>query len=304
MRQNQTAQIQSCIPDMASESKTPTTPPRPVSLFGDPNPQVAKQSRNDKRYATRDVVAKPTSSRPRSEDPKLVLREQILHLPAGADSALQWPWPKGYYEDTADGLTERNRKQSPLLRLPAELRLAIYDLAMGGELIQIQDIAMAERPKQTANLDFSAAYGPDMEIFDPKSKTLRPANELLGLRYVCRQTRAETRLQFFKENSFGGRFEMHFQDLKEVPQAFTVEQRACAKEVFFRICSLACLSNIKPVTNRFPNFERVVILQKPTFVNSVGFGEYEQIKKKVRDALGRDVELLLDFDSSGEAGAE
>ncbi|KNG46544.1 acid phosphatase protein [Stemphylium lycopersici] len=237
-------------------------------------------SRSNKLDATQDVVAKSTSSRSRSKEPKPVHHEHILHPPVGADPAPQWLWPKGCFDNTLDELTERNQKELPLLRFPAGLRLAIYEFSTGGGLIQIQDVTRAETPKQTANLDSSAAYGPDMGIFDPKSKPLRPASGLLGLRYACRQTRAKTRLQFFNENSFGGGFEMHGQDAKEVPQAFTMEQSACVKEVFFRIYNLTCLSDVEPVTDGFPNVNRFIILEKPIFVNSVGFWEYKRTKKK------------------------
>jgi hypothetical protein len=51
-----------------------------------------------------------------------------------------WPWPKGFFDKTADELTERNQKQPPLLRIPVDVHLIIYEYAMGGERIQINGI--------------------------------------------------------------------------------------------------------------------------------------------------------------------
>jgi hypothetical protein len=125
-----------------------------------------------------------------------------------------WPWPKRFFDKIADELTERNQKLSPLLCLPIDIRLIVYEYAMAsGSRIEMNSVIITQA---VSEMNFLAQHGPkdilrvghgpkSMHIVTPNNRI--SANTLLGLRYTCRQTRAETGpLMFAKLNSFGGRF--------------------------------------------------------------------------------------------------
>jgi hypothetical protein len=76
-----------------------------------------------------------TQTTPSQDTPIMTtMSSQANYYPVGATDL--WPWPKGFFDNTADELTERNYKQSLLLRLPIDIRLIIYEyvLASGSRI--------------------------------------------------------------------------------------------------------------------------------------------------------------------------
>jgi hypothetical protein len=89
----------------------------------------------------------------------------------------------------------RNQQSSPLLQLPGEIRNAIYEYAIGGCLVHVEGAWSGQLS--------SRAYTPKIELSDPDDDfVILKTSTALALGKVCRQTRAETRLMFFKLNEF------------------------------------------------------------------------------------------------------
>ncbi|KAJ4372367.1 hypothetical protein N0V83_004141 [Neocucurbitaria cava] len=88
-----------------------------------------------------------------------------------------------------------NQKNSPLLRLPGELRNRIYEYALGGHLVEpVCGLGRLETVK-----DCQLRYCP----YESKKETdYKPWDELLALTYVCRQVNQEGRLLVFEINTF------------------------------------------------------------------------------------------------------
>ena len=84
--------------------------------------------------------------------------------------------------------TLRNQQESPLLRLPAEIRNAIYHYALGGNNVPCHDLDMFKDP---------------VGDWTPT----RPVSNLTTITRACRQTHAESALLFFKINQFGTIFD-------------------------------------------------------------------------------------------------
>jgi hypothetical protein len=92
----------------------------------------------------------------------------------------------------------RNQQNSPLLRLPAELRNSIYEYALGGHIIRV---------KQEISQGRVIRFLPDFEVFQPASTSRlkhRSINmtALLQLSSVSRQLRAETKGLPYSLNAF------------------------------------------------------------------------------------------------------
>jgi hypothetical protein len=103
--------------------------------------------------------------------------------------------------------------QSPFLRLAAELRIRIYEYALGGMEIRSDYIG------NSADL-FSADTCSILTCRAPSQDWHCPRN-ILGLTRVCCQTRAEGLPIFFASNQFGGtvtRLFMGFSDLFPDPE--------------------------------------------------------------------------------------
>jgi hypothetical protein len=83
------------------------------------------------------------------------------------------------------GSTARNRVQSPLLRLPGEIRNQIYGHAFAGKMI-------------------SLAYRGSFYLYDAESEKRETytLNELVGATTTCHQVRSETTVLPFRYNEF------------------------------------------------------------------------------------------------------
>lgn len=113
-----------------------------------------------------------------------------------SDSALVQMWgaePRSqpYFADNPHS-TERNQRESPLLRLPAELRHNIYEQILGGKLYLVK----LDRPR------FNLVTKCEDSSFSDDATILR----------VCRQIHYEARLLPFQLNVFDirGLFSSHF----------------------------------------------------------------------------------------------
>jgi hypothetical protein len=197
-----------------------------------------------------------------------------------------WPWTKGFFDKTADEITERNQKQSPLLRIPLDVRLIIYEYAMASdERIEMKDVSTDNHEAGDdddteattngfLNINLQAGHGPsgilrdghgpkDMHIVMPRHYV--STNTLLGLCYACRQTRAETGpIMFAKLNSFGGKFaNAHDLILRVVPNVLTVEQRSVVKSIWIETCDFRYFNAVavNTLAEKFPNVQEVLVLE-------------------------------------------
>ncbi|KAF2622750.1 hypothetical protein BU25DRAFT_462610 [Macroventuria anomochaeta] len=107
-----------------------------------------------------------------------------------------------------DNLTTENQEQSTLLRLPGELRTAIYEYALGG-----QDITIRKHLKTYQCKAFKISYyvGPlnhvnhVIDIDGDEWSYSDDVSLLLALQRTCRQIYQETTGMWFALNTFQGR---------------------------------------------------------------------------------------------------
>lgn len=155
----------------------------------------------------------------------------------------------------------QNQTQSPLLRLPAELRNSVYTYALGGHRISIGAPYSLDPGEMTVIESDDCQY---------------PASALLGLTLACRQTHAETRDQVFELNEFGGRYNKeHHSFAKTVDrfeECFTMDQRNAIKRVWIKFGDLERFENteleqildsrqwiLEILLHRIPGLEMVVL---------------------------------------------
>ena len=138
----------------------------------------------------------------------------------------------------ADGCcrTELNSLNSPLLRLPGEVRNLIYQYALGGKVISVEsnwgDIDTTFMLRSKTGFRFAKGC---MPVFSrcqsPTKKNLaKGANKLFPLTTVCRQLASETlgfvhKHNFFMFNSVG--------EYRRCARKFTQEQRNAITEFAF-----------------------------------------------------------------------
>jgi hypothetical protein len=97
--------------------------------------------------------------------------------------------------------TTRNRQESPLLRLPPELRTHIYEIALGGRRIQVCDV------KSCASTRHRCRTRAKKLTYDTYFHLRR---RYLALLVTCRQVHEETKLFPFMLNEFVGyHWEIH-----------------------------------------------------------------------------------------------
>jgi hypothetical protein len=89
---------------------------------------------------------------------------------------------------------ERNDKGSPLLRLPAELRIEIYKYALGGNEITICHWVRSKRP-----VILSGRYGDE-------AKSTERWTQLFSLGRTCHRIYSETELLIYSQNVFNSDF--------------------------------------------------------------------------------------------------
>jgi hypothetical protein len=131
-----------------------------------------------------------------------------------------------------DALVETNRVESPLLRLPGEIRNMIYEQVIGGHIIA----PIFQTPKRVGRKGNFAhkviLRWSQMQDFtqypDPK-----PASTLLSLTRVSKMLYTETRLLVFRTNTFRISSLSGFQDMW---CRLGAEQKASIHEVQFYRC--------------------------------------------------------------------
>lgn len=90
----------------------------------------------------------------------------------------------------ADALAVRNRKWSPLLRLPAELRNRIFEYAFVVRIVRFNFVSTESR------------YPADFLAYPPITAGARDISSLLRRTIVCRQIHSETAILPVKLNTF------------------------------------------------------------------------------------------------------
>ncbi|KAF1912483.1 hypothetical protein BDU57DRAFT_458390, partial [Ampelomyces quisqualis] len=92
---------------------------------------------------------------------------------------------------------ECNRQQSPLLRLPGELRNKVYEYAMTGITVTVH--LAGRRGAETYALHANVAATPTTDAISTSDM-----NRVIGLTRVCRQIQVETHLLPFASITFHG----------------------------------------------------------------------------------------------------
>ncbi|OSS49745.1 hypothetical protein B5807_05819 [Epicoccum nigrum] len=118
-------------------------------------------------------------------------------------------------EDEKETITCRNQEESPLLRLPAELRTKIYEFAIGGYVIEL-----FESKKKPCYNVLSQADGHYTAFAKPTV-----------LSEICRQLYKETAFLPYSLNTFHG----HLRRIHRFLKSLTMAQRKQIKslEIFF-----------------------------------------------------------------------
>ena len=107
---------------------------------------------------------------------------------------------------------QRNTEQSPLLRLPAEIRNLIFHYVLGGQKVAIHSPSYY-RPHESeckGESDFAISEFKDPYIILERSRSVRPVDLLK----TCRQIYAETVLLPFALNTFSYSSEIEVLDIK------------------------------------------------------------------------------------------
>lgn len=93
----------------------------------------------------------------------------------------------------------RNQAESPLLRLPGELRNRIYELAVGGNIIVVTKSYKRWR-KTSVYLTSADPSGPDAK--SAQASIRAPVSGIFTIGLVCRQLHRETALSQYAKNLF------------------------------------------------------------------------------------------------------
>ncbi|KAI4611745.1 hypothetical protein J4E83_007996 [Alternaria metachromatica] len=96
-------------------------------------------------------------------------------------------------------ITLRNQAESPLLRLPGELRNRIYELAVGGNIIVVSSSYKRWR-KMSVYLTSADPSGPDAK--SAQASIRAPVSDIFTIGLVCRQLHRETALIQYAKNLF------------------------------------------------------------------------------------------------------
>ncbi|KAF2635243.1 hypothetical protein P280DRAFT_473967 [Massarina eburnea CBS 473.64] len=136
-------------------------------------------------------------------------------------------------------ITKRNATESPLLRLPAELRNRIYEYAIGGGIIVVDDIIAFPRDGW---LEYTVTYRDASDVgnfsrFDGSDKPLR-VSRIFALDRTCRQTWSESHKLLFSHNKFHFMVNETMKDF--VRHRLTTAQRHAIKGASTSFYILAC----------------------------------------------------------------
>ncbi|KAH3908882.1 hypothetical protein HBI56_123690 [Parastagonospora nodorum] len=171
-----------------------------------------------------------------------------------------------------DEVSLENQKTSPLLRLPAEIRNAIYAYVLQGHRV-----CLDSSPKPFVGTDNKKGQ----------------VENLLSITKTCRQTYSESALMFFGLNDFGGanvmggwnRKQPLFEKLKE-PQLKAIKYWWCTH------CHVDCARIVNAPLDRLPNVQRFTLFVDTTnklATSRAGF------KNMVDKLAGRDMEVVIEL---------
>lgn len=113
--------------------------------------------------------------------------ERFARLPSGMENCSS--------KMHADSIYVRNQQESPLLRLPSELRLIIYEHALGGHIWNV---------RTQRNGDHSAPSATNTTATDPITKVTNPNIDALHLVQTCRQIYHEAKFSPVRLSTFNG----------------------------------------------------------------------------------------------------
>jgi len=123
----------------------------------------------------------------------------------------------------------RNQAESPLLRLPGELRNRIYELAVGGNIIVVTKSYKRWR-KTSVYLTSADPSGPDAK--SAQASIRAPVSGIFTIGLVCRQLHRETALSQYARNLF------HFDNMyygRDFVDSLSSAQRALVTSISVRI---------------------------------------------------------------------
>lgn len=152
--------------------------------------------------------------------------------------------------------TQRNARESPLLRLPAEIRNLIYEYILTKGAYTFGRLYEPQKPCPTKPRKKFRSWGVLQKIF-PGSN----ANSLLR---VCRQIPFETSLLPFELNDF--RFQNMVIIKRLIDEHFSPCHRAAMKRIRLRVmqdlapfATMPSHYNLQHLEQLLPNVERVII---------------------------------------------
>ncbi|KAF2132678.1 hypothetical protein P153DRAFT_382296 [Dothidotthia symphoricarpi CBS 119687] len=165
-----------------------------------------------------------------------------------------------------EAITRKNQETSPLLRLPAELRNRIYELAIGGYEIH------PETCSESDTLDM------DCRQYNSSEKTTMSWDKLFNLSYTCCQLHAETKLLPYQlsifQITYAGWFDYWLSIISE-------EQLECITTVSFKgVKNLSTIDTIPERLDECTGLERLICY------DSLGRDARDCLKEFVRSRKG------------------
>ncbi|EAT88237.1 hypothetical protein HBH56_092960 [Parastagonospora nodorum] len=160
-------------------------------------------------------------------------------------------------EGVSNALTTENLRNSPLLRLPAEIRNDIFAMAIGGHFIRVCSTVQCELCRNNRSVGCAVHCPPD----------------LLSLTATCRQIHAETRPLPFTVNTFCGY-------ARDMARTFDAIFDRTQLESIASLCIMILFSADFKGFRRLSGLEQVTILSKYTFDRLVNPSNAEEILRR------------------------
>jgi hypothetical protein len=173
----------------------------------------------------------------------------------------------------------QNQEASPLLQLPGEIRNKIYQYALGGHHIYLN-----EHQPSFKRLIIRGVDGKQTSKGD-----------LFALGYTCRQTHSESAILLFSLNEFFGYFWSRFEVQR--CELFSPSQRNAVRNISVTIC---CFRHFKGsemiIVDTFGGLERITLVAAAgqNNVNLQGDAvNIVRIKRELFQLFGREMEVIL-----------
>lgn len=173
----------------------------------------------------------------------------------------------------------RNQEASPLLQLPGEIRNKIYQYALGGHHIYLD-----EHQPSFKRLVIRRADGKRIS-----------KDDLFALGYTCRQTHSESAILLFSLNEFIGYFWSSFEIQR--CEFFSPSQRNAIRNISVTIC---CFRHFKGsetiIVDKFGGLERITLVATAGQYNANLGGDavnIDRIKRELFQLFGREMKVIL-----------